>query len=81
VTAAKRATAGRVAQTCFLAHFDLTPTPGLCRRGGVMSFACGEDGGRRHVDGAGTVTTKTRWQQRIAEDPDFPVREKARRRA
>jgi Autographiviridae endonuclease VII len=27
------------------------------------------------------VTTKARWQQRIAEDPDFRVREKARRRA
>ncbi len=81
VTAAKRATAGRVAQTCFLARFDLTLAPGLCPRGGVVSFARGEDGSRRHVDGAGTVTTKARWQQRIAEDPDFRVREKVRRRA
>ena len=31
--------------------------------------------------GKGTVTTKARWQQRIAEDPDFRAREKARRRA
>jgi hypothetical protein len=46
-----------------------------------MSFARGEAMGRRHVDGAGTVTTKARWRQRIAEDPDFRVREKARRRA
>ena len=37
--------------------------------------------GRRHVEGAGTVTTKARWRQRVEEDPDFRVREKARRRA
>lgn len=37
--------------------------------------------GRRHVDGAGTVTTKARWRQRIEQDPEFRAREKARRRA
>ena len=37
--------------------------------------------GRRHVDGAGTVTTKARWRERIAQDPEFRTREKARRRA
>lgn len=79
MTAAERATAGRVTQTCILAPFDLTPAPGLCPRGGV-DVGCAKQC-RRHVDGAGTVTTKARWQQRIAEDPDFRVREKARRRA
>ena len=37
--------------------------------------------GRRHVDGAGTVTTKARWRERIEQDPEFRTREKARRRA
>ncbi len=81
VTAAKRATAGRVAQPCFLARFDLTPAPGLCRRGGVMSFACGEAGCRRHLDGAGTVTTKARRRERYAQDPDYRANQRAYCRA
>jgi hypothetical protein len=81
VTAAERAIAGRVAQTCFLAHFDLTPAPVLCPRGGVMSFARGEAGCRRHVDGAGTVTTKARRRERYAQDPDYRAKQRAQCRA
>jgi hypothetical protein len=36
---------------------------------------------RRHVDGAGTVTTKARRRERIEQDPEYRAREKARRRA
>jgi hypothetical protein len=79
VTAAKAGNRCRVAQTCFLARFDLTGA-GLCPRGGVLSCA-GEVRGRRHVEGKRTVTTKARRQQRIKEDPDFRAREKERRRA
>jgi hypothetical protein len=81
VTAAERAIAGRVAQTCFLERFELTPAPALCPRGGVMSFACGEVGCRRHLDGAGTVTTKARRRERYAQDPDYRANQRARCRA
>jgi Autographiviridae endonuclease VII len=64
-----------------LSRFDLTPAAGLCPRGGIMSFARGEAGCRRHLDGAGTVTTKARRRERIAQDPEYRARERARRRA
>ena len=46
-----------------------------------MSFARGEAGCRRHVDGAGTVTTKARRRERYAQDPDYRANQKARCRA
>ena len=76
VTAAPRAIAGRVAQTCFTARFDLTPAPGLCPRGGV-SFARREAGFRRHLDGAAMGTTKARRRERYAQDPDYRARQRA----
>ena len=46
-----------------------------------MSFARWEVGCRRHVDGAGTVTTKARRRERYAQDPDYRANQKARCRA
>jgi hypothetical protein len=46
-----------------------------------MSFARWEVGYRRHVDGAGTVTTKARRRERYAQDPDYRANQKARCRA
>jgi hypothetical protein len=71
----------RVAQTCFLARFDLTPAPDLCPRGGVVSFARGEAGFRRHLDGAAMGTTKARRRERYAQDPDYRAKQRAYCRA
>jgi Autographiviridae endonuclease VII len=46
-----------------------------------MSFGRWEVGYRRHVDGAGTVTTKARRRERYAQDPDYRANQKARCRA
>ena len=46
-----------------------------------MSFARWEVGYRRHVDGAGTVTTKARRRERYAQDPDYRANQRARCRA
>ena len=46
-----------------------------------MSFARGEAGCRRHLDGARTVTTKARRRERYAQDPDYRAKQRARCRA
>jgi hypothetical protein len=81
VTAAERATAGRVAQTCFLACFRPDTGAGLCPRGGVVSFAHGEAEFRRHLDGAAMGTTKARRRERYAQDPDYRAKQRAYARA
>jgi len=62
---------------CFLARIDLTPAPGLCPRGGVMTFARWESGFGRHLDGAAMGTTKARRRERYAQDPDYRARQRA----
>jgi Autographiviridae endonuclease VII len=50
---------------------------GLCPRGVVLSFARGEAGFRRHLDGAAMGTTKARRRERYAQDPDYRARQRA----
>jgi Autographiviridae endonuclease VII len=46
-----------------------------------MSFARWEAGCRRHLDGAGTVTTKAQRRERYAQDPDYRAKQRAHCRA